>query len=115
MRTTRLVVSALAALTLAGPARAQHPQAPVPPVDTVAIVSLRLSDGSLITGRVVAMDDTSLVVVTIAGLRIVAPRRAITAWRAERGRVRAGRYVEEDPNTSRLFFAPTGRTLPARA
>jgi len=22
-----------------------------------------------------------------------------------------GRFVEADPNTSRLFFAPTGRTL----
>jgi len=48
-------------------------------VDTAAVVTLRLTDGSELTGRVVAQDDTSLVVVTIAGLRVVA--RGARSWR----------------------------------
>jgi len=115
VRILRMVAAALTALALARPASAQRPPIPVPPVDSVTVVTLRLTDGSALTGRVVARDDTSLVVVTIAGLRVVTPRRAIVAWRAQRGRVVGGRFAEEDPNTSRLFFAPTGRTLAARS
>lgn len=113
MRIRRVLCSCLVALAAARPALAQRTPIPVPPVDTVAVVTLRLTDGSELTGRVVARDDTSLVVVTIAGLRVVAPRRAIVAWRAQRGRIANGQFVEADPNTSRLFFAPTGRTLAA--
>jgi hypothetical protein len=85
----------------------------LPQTDSTAIVTVRLSDGSSLTGRVVARDDSSLTLLTIAGLRVVAPRRSVLSWRAERGRVVEGRLQQNDPNTSRLFFAPTGRTLRA--
>lgn len=111
MRLQGLLGSCLIVLAAARPAAAQRTPIPVPPVDSAALVTLRLTDGTELTGRVVARDDTSLVVVTIAGLRVVTPRRVIAGWRAQRGRIAAGRFVEADPNTSRLFFAPTGRTL----
>ena len=101
----------LLALTgVASPALAQQPAAP--PVDTVAVVALRLSDGSTITGRVVAADDTSLTLLTFAGARVTVPRRSIVSWRPEAGRVTTKGFQRSDPNTSRLFFAPTARTLP---
>jgi hypothetical protein len=95
----------------AEPAVAQRSPVVLPATDSAAIVALRLSDGSELTGRVLERDDTSLTVVTIAGLRVVAPRRAIVGWRPVRGRIVSGALREADPNTSRLFFAPTGRTL----
>ncbi|MBI1723843.1 MAG: hypothetical protein HYR48_08045 [Gemmatimonadetes bacterium] len=113
MRLRGLLGSCLIVLAAAHPATAQRAPIPAPPVDSAALVTLRLTDGTELTGRVVARDDTSLVVVTIAGLRVVTPRRVIAGWRAQRGRIAAGRFVEADPNTSRLFFAPTGRTLAA--
>lgn len=111
-RATLLVVIVVAGLSVAASrAAAQRQPIPLPSPDTSVVVSLRLTDGSELTGRVVARDDTSLTVLTIAGLRVNTPRRAIVGWRRERGRVVDGRLRQNDPNTSRLFFAPTGRTL----
>ena len=95
------------------PVAAQRP-AParaVPPVDSTAVVALRLSDHSELVGRVVAVDDTSLTLVTLAAARVVVPRAALVSWRVRRGRTTAGRFQPSDPNTSRLFFGPTARTL----
>ena len=100
----------LAVVAVVSPAVAQQPAAP--PVDTIAVVALHLSDGSDLTGRVVAADDTSLTLLTFAGARVTVPRRAIVSWRPQPGRVTAHGFQRSDPNTSRLFFAPTARTLP---
>jgi len=100
----------LALVAVVSPAVAQQPAAP--PVDTVAVVALHLSDGSDLTGRVVAADDTSLTLLTFAGARVTVPRRSIVSWRPQSGRVTAKGFQRSDPNTSRLFFAPTARTLP---
>jgi len=100
----------LASLAVAAPAVAQRPA--TPPVDTVAVVSLHLSDGSDITGRVVAADDTSLTLVTFAGARVTVPRRAISSWRPQEGGLTAKGVRRSDASSSRLFFAPTARTLP---
>ena len=105
------VSSVLLALVAVGsPVAAQQPAAP--PVDTVAVVALHLSDGSDITGRVVAADDSSLTLLTFAGARVTVPRRSIVSWRAQAGRVTAQGFQRADPSSSRLFFAPTARTLP---
>ena len=78
-------VSLLALLVLASRAVGQQP----PPVDTVAVVALHLSDGSDVTGRVVAADDSSLTLLTFAGARVTVPRRSIVSWRPQAGRVTA--------------------------
>ncbi|HET9384457.1 MAG TPA: hypothetical protein VFO67_04860 [Gemmatimonadales bacterium] len=100
----------LAVAAVVSPAVAQQPTAP--PVDTIAIVALHLTDGSDVTGRVVAADDTSLTLLTFAGARITVPRRSIVSWRPETGRVTAKGVRRSDASSSRLFFAPTARTLP---
>ncbi len=103
---------ALVALWLAPAASAQRPAPrPTPPVDSVGVVTLRLSDGSELTGRVVAADDTSLVLVTAAGLRVVVPGSAVRSWTRVAGRMRRGQFQVADPNTTRLFFGSTARTL----
>ena len=107
MRVSSVVLLALAAV---GPLAAQRPT--VPPVDSTKVVSLRLTDGSELTGRVVAADETSLTLLTFAAARVLLPRTAIASWRMVAGRVTSTGFRRSDPNTSRLFFSPTGRTLP---
>jgi len=107
MRVSSVVLLALAAVC---PLAAQRPA--VPPVDSTKVVSLRLTDGSELTGRVVAVDDTSLTLLTFAAARVLLPRGSIASWRALAGRVTSTGFRRADPNTSRLFFSPTGRTLP---
>jgi hypothetical protein len=103
-------ISLLALVALASRAAGQQP--PAPPVDTVTVIAVRLSDGTEVTGRVVAADDSSITLLTFAGTRVTAPRRSIVSWRARKGKVTASGFQEADPNTSRLFFGPTARTLP---
>lgn len=103
-------VLALAVLGAAPSLMAQRPA--VPPIDSTAVVSLRLTDGSQLTGRIVAGDDTSVTLLTFAGARVTLPHRSISSWRPQAGRVTAAGFQNADPNTSRLFFAPTARTLP---
>jgi hypothetical protein len=90
-------------------ASAQQPA--LPPADSAKVLEVRLSDGSTLAGRVVAANDTSLSLVTAIGLRIVVPRRMLAGWREVQGSTVDG-FRRPDPNGSRLFFAPTARTLP---
>ncbi|MGH7522068.1 MAG: hypothetical protein ACREMI_12415 [Gemmatimonadales bacterium] len=100
----------LASLAAAPSLNAQRPA--VPPVDSTTVVLVRLTDGSQLVGRIVAGDDTSVTLLTFAGARVALPHRSISSWRPQAGRVTAGGFRRADPNTSRLFFAPTARTLP---
>jgi hypothetical protein len=98
-------------LSMLLPARALAQQPALPPVDT-AVVALQLTDGSTLTGRVVAVSDSSCTLVTPAGLTVVVPRRSLTRWRLEVERAVPGaRFAPPDPNRTRLFLAPTARTL----
>lgn len=99
----------IASLAVASPALAQQPTPP--PVDTTTVVVVRLSDGTEVTGHVVAEDDSSITLVTFAGARVIMPRRSILSWHAQEGKVTATGFRQVDPNTSRLFFGPTARTL----
>ncbi len=110
---TRILGLAAAAAIAVSTVQAQTPRPPAPPVDTSAVISLRFTDGTQLTGRVVARDDSSLTIVTVAGLRVNTPLRAIAAWRGGMGRVSGGHFRPPDPNRSRLFLTPTARTLPS--
>jgi hypothetical protein len=100
-------------LLLSGPVALAQQQPRLPPVDSVRAVALRLKDGTELVGRVVAATDSSVVLVTPAGLQVKVPRAALVSWRARAGAIVGARLVQEDPNVSRLFFAPTARTLAA--
>jgi hypothetical protein len=96
----------------AGRASAQVPDAVqrLAPSDTV--YEVRLQDGSVLYGQVVGADAQRLVLVTQAGVRVELQRAQIRAASPARGRVRDdGTVWLEDPNRTRLFFGPTGRSL----
>jgi hypothetical protein len=100
-------------LLLIGRVAPAQQQPRLPPVDSARVVTLRLTDGTELVGRVVAASDSSVALVTPAGLQVKVPRTALVSWHARAGAIVRGRLVQEDPNVSRLFFAPTARTLPA--
>lgn len=93
------------------PAPAQEPG--VPPVDSTTVVAIRVTDGSELVGRVVFLDDSTITLVTLAGARVILPRRSIVSWRVRPGQFTTKGFQTADPNTSRLFFGPTARTLDA--
>ncbi|HEX8429747.1 MAG TPA: hypothetical protein VF625_00615, partial [Longimicrobium sp.] len=106
------LLAVLAALAFAAPARAQTPAAPLPAAaDTLR--EIRLSDGSVIYGRIESADGDRVVIVTTAGARVEVARANVRSVRVARGKVRDGVVWREDPNPTRLFFAPTGRNLRA--
>jgi hypothetical protein len=97
-------------LLMSSPAFAQQPR--LPPADTT-VIEFKLSDGSTLTGRVVETTDSSCTVVTAANLTVVVSLRSLASWRPEARRAAyGGHFGRPDPNRSRLFLAPTARTLP---
>lgn len=109
MRCVRLAFVAVLALNgmlSTRPLAAQAaPAAPAEPTYEV-----RLRDGSVLYGRIAERTDSTLVVVTGSGARIVLQTiqvARITPVRADR----AGRIQTPDPNPTRLLFAPTARPL----
>lgn len=69
-------------------------------------VEVRLADGSVLVGRIVAEDGDTLTVALAAGAEVRVPRTAV-----RRVRDLAAEADGFHPNDSRLMFAPTGRPL----
>ena len=94
-------------------ARAQGPP-PTParlaPVE-VTVFELVLRDGSRLYGTVEHDDEHEVVFRTRAGAIVTAPRTNITVLRKVTGVLFGDEFQRTDPNATRLFFGPTGRSL----
>lgn len=106
----------LAALTFfAAPVLRAQVATPAPvspvPADSTVVHEIRLSDGSVLYGFIVAQDSVQLVVRTINGLQLDVSRTRIRQLRVSPGRIVGGEYWPEDPNHTRLLFTSTGRSL----
>ncbi|HEY7237052.1 MAG TPA: hypothetical protein VH539_23020 [Gemmatimonadaceae bacterium] len=100
------LVSVILARPLASQARPEGT-----PVDSLRTHLLKLRDGSTLVGRIVTESADSVRFESNGTLFSLA-RSQITELRAvEPGTIRQGEYWFPDPNRTRLFFAPTGRTL----
>jgi hypothetical protein len=73
---------------------------------------LTLTDGSRLYGIIEQQDDTVIVFRSVAGLVISMPRADVRSLREVAGTITDGEFRAADPNTTRLFFGPTGRSLP---
>lgn len=103
-------VRLLAALLLLSVTRTAAAQ-PAPSADSTAVQEIRLSDGSVLYGRVLQQDSTRLVVRTVNGLSVELQAMQVRSRRATSGRVVGDEYWAEDPNHTRLLFTSTGRAL----
>ena len=103
---------ALVLALLAAGAAAQTPAdgAPAVPADS-SIVEVVLDDGSRFTGVVVSETAEALLLETSGGARVTVPKDRIRRRRAFAGRMVGGRLLRDDPNRSRLLFAPTARPV----
>jgi hypothetical protein len=107
-------VLALACAFGASPLSAQLPDSAQIASGGDTVYEVRLEDGSVLFGRIVAVEGLRVVVVTQGGVRLELTRAQISEARPVRGTVQAdGEIWPEDPNRTRLFFGPTGRALRA--
>lgn len=100
------------------PAAAQafngSPQAPAPsivvapPGETQELV---LRDGTRAFGRVERVEGGRVTFRTTAGAAIEVDASQVVSVGPAAGRLHGGEYWAADPNPTRLFFAPTGRSL----
>ena len=104
-----LVMGLLAIAAPATPATAQVEVEALTPGED--LYEIRLVDGSVLFARVTAVEGETIVLVTLVGVRIEVERSQIRMARRAQGSVVKGEFWREDPNSSRLFFTATGRTL----
>jgi hypothetical protein len=111
------LVRPLFAVALALAASAALPsRAAAQGTNTVAVAQdtlyeVRLTDGSVLYGRIVESTDQRVVIRTESGTMVTVERAQIASMQPTRGRVVQGRVWREDPNATRLFFGPTGRAV----
>jgi hypothetical protein len=84
-------------------------QAPV--VQTTDVYELVLRDGSRLYGSIEQETDQEVVFRSSAGATLTAKRADIVTLRRVTGRLEDGKFVRSDEHRSRLFFAPTARSL----
>jgi hypothetical protein len=88
-----------------------HAQTATPREGPTELSELVLKDGSRMYGTVVRENDQEVVFLTQAGATVTARRQDVASLRVVKGRVENGEFVRPDLHRSRLFFAPTGRSL----
>jgi hypothetical protein len=104
----------LSSAAIAGAADLQAGQTPRPAVVVAApgaTQELVLRDGTRAFGRVERVDGTHVTFRTTSGAAVEVDETDIVSVRAISGRVVNGEFHPADPNPTRLFFAPTGRSL----
>ena len=114
--TRRLITVILVALALVWPplTHAQtedQPAAAAQAAGEIEMYELVLKDGSRLYGRIERETPQDVVFTTHSGASITTSRQEIVSLKVVKGRLEAGEFVRADAHRSRLFFAPTGRSL----
>lgn len=104
----RRLLVVLMVLTGAPSVFAQSTALPDGPVELYELV---LKDGSRVYGTIDRQSDTEVVLRTQGGAVVTARRENIASLRLTKGRVERGEFMRPDLHRTRLFFAPTGRSL----
>ena len=93
------------------------PQQGLPPTIAIAVPAegvtqqLELKDGTRAIGRVELVNGDRFTFRTVSGVAMEVERSMVQAIGPITGRVVHGELWPSDPNPTRLFFAPTGRSL----
>jgi hypothetical protein len=85
------------------------PAIEIPAADVIQ--ELELNDGSSIIGRVESIGAGRFVFRTTSGTEMTVDVATVRSLKPVSGRIVHGQLWREDPNTTRLFFGPTGRSL----
>jgi hypothetical protein len=85
---------------------------PGPAGQQVTLYELVLRDGSRLYGALERDDPNDIVFKTQAGAIVTVKRADIETLKHVTGSLAGGEFLPPDPNATRLFFGPTGRSLP---
>lgn len=111
------LLTVLVTLGVVGRASAQNPSAAQTVAPAVAVAApgelqeLVLRDGTRAIGRVEKVDNGRVTFRTESGATLEVAIAQVMSAEVVHGQVVSGSYWPEDSNPTRLFFAPTGRTL----
>jgi hypothetical protein len=109
------MINLLLAVMLVSSSAAEQSQATAPPAIEIpaadVIQELELNDGSLVIGRVESVAAGRFVFRTTSGVEMTIDVTTVRSLKPFTGRIVGGELWREDPNPTRLFFAPTGRSL----
>jgi len=110
MKVSRYGLASLLISLLAAPSIivAQEDTSQTKPLERIV-----LKDGSEIVGHVESETETTITVRTLSDVVSSIPKAQITLRSPVSGYVEGTAYFRKDPNGTRLFFGPTGRTLKA--
>lgn len=102
-----VLATGLSALLIPAGLDAQTPGLTAPEVTH----ELRLRDGTRAFGRIETESSAEVVFETASGVTLTARRDQIQTLRRVAGQMKDGEFQPADPNATRLFFGPTGRSL----
>jgi hypothetical protein len=104
---------AVFATSLVLTAGAAHARTDAPPAaeQDVTVYQLVLRDGSRLFGTVERQSDTEVEFRTQSGTLMTTHRSEIASLKQVSGTVMDGEFMPADPNATRMFFGPTGRSL----
>lgn len=75
------------------------------------IVLFELSGGSVLIGTILSEDSTSITINLLSNIETTFNKNLIIKREIVSANIQKGQYWIDDPNRTRLFFAPTGRGL----
>jgi hypothetical protein len=78
---------------------------------SVKVTRIVLTDNTVYYGYILTENDSLIILRTASGVDIRIPKLQIKRRRIQNGFTRNGEIWYDDPNISRLFFAPTARPL----
>jgi hypothetical protein len=77
------------------------------------IIRLELKDGSILIGKLLSEDDSTIQIKTLSNIEALIQKQQIKRREIVSGQMVEGELWRKDPNRTRLLFAPTGRALKA--
>lgn len=107
------ILAATAVVVAVNGARAQEPDSvgSAHAIPDSVTVEVTLADGSVVFGRVLRQDPEVVRLQLLSGDVVELRRDRLRGIRPLDGRIVDGKVWRPDPNATRLFFAPTGRSL----
>jgi hypothetical protein len=81
--------------------------------DSTSVYRITLEDDSEFIGKIISENDGMMIFRTLSGTEIKVAIAKITDKEKLEGSWDGSNFVKQDPNSSRLLFAPTARTLKA--
>ncbi len=98
------VLGVLACAVWAAPVQAQE-------VVQEVLYELVLKDGTRVQGYLEQDTPERITLRTLGGSKLQVDRADVASLERADGRVEGGRFLKSDPNPTRLFFGPTGRSV----